>query len=78
MTYTQIVTEIEHLTLEERLKLMEALARSFQADLHPRRKTRKGSALERVRGVLHPVGGMIPTDQDWKDEYINHQARKHQ
>lgn len=78
MTFTQIVTEIERLSLEERLKLMEALTRSFQADLRPRRKTRKGSALERVRGVLHPVDGRIPTDQEWKDDYINHQARKHQ
>ena len=78
MTFAQIVTEIERLSLEERLKLMEALTRSFQADLRPQRRTRQGSALERVRGVLRPADGRIPTDQEWKDDYINHQARKHQ
>jgi hypothetical protein len=78
MTFAQIVTEIERLSIEERLKLMEALTRSFHADLQPRRKIRKGSALARVRGVLRQPGGKIPTDQDWKDDYISHQARKHQ
>jgi len=78
MTFAQIVTEIEHLSLEERLKLMEALTRSFHVDLRPRRKTRKVSALERVRGVLRPADGRIPTDQEWKEDYLNHQSRKHQ
>jgi len=78
MTFTQILTEIDALSVEERLKLLEALTRSLQSDLRPRRRVRKGSSLKRVMGVLRPADGKIPSDRELRDDYTNHLARKHQ
>jgi hypothetical protein len=78
MTFTQILTELDTLSLEERLKLLEALTRSLQGELRPRLRARKGSSLKRVMGILRPTNGKIPSDSDLKDDYINHLVRKHQ
>ncbi len=76
MTFAQIVTEIERLTVEERLKLLEALTRSLQSDLWPRSRVRKTSALERVRGILRTTEGHIPTDQELDDEIASYLEQK--
>jgi hypothetical protein len=78
MTFAQILTELNTLSLDERLKLLEALTHSLQGELHPRLRARKGSSLKRVLGVLRPAKGEIPGDAELKDDYINHLVRKHQ
>lgn len=78
MTFAQLLTEIDRLSTDERLRLMEALTRSLQVDLRPTRKSRKGSSLKRVRGVLRLRGNKAPTDRELRDEYVNLLSQKHQ
>lgn len=78
MTFAQLLTEIDRLSTDERLKLMEALTRSLQVDMRPTRKARRGSSLKRVRGILRPRWGKAPTDRELHDEYINLLSQKHQ
>jgi hypothetical protein len=78
MTFAQMLTEIENLSVEERLKLLEVLSRSLQSDLRSRSQVRKVSALERVRGLLRPIEGHIPTDQELRNEISDYLENKHQ
>jgi hypothetical protein len=73
MTYQEIVAEIGHLSIEERLRLIEQLARSVQADLAP---SRRGSSLERLQGILK-TDGPPPTDEDVREMITDYLIEKH-
>ena len=72
MTLAEILSEIDRLSVVERLKLMEALTQSLQSDLRGRARPPKGRVLDRVRGILRPADNYIPTDQELKDDYANY------
>lgn len=78
MTFTQILTEIDGLTVDERLRLLEALTRSLQVEMRPRRRARQGSSLKRVMGILRPANGKIPSERELREERADYLARKHQ
>ena len=69
--------EIERLSVEERLKLIEALTRSLQSDLRRSSSQRKGRVLDRVIGILTPEDGHVPTDQELRDDYVNYLEQKY-
>ncbi len=76
MIYQEIVTEIENLSLDEQLSLMETLARFISRRTFKRKVPE--TSLERVRGMLKPVPGEpIPTDTDLADDYIDYLMRKY-
>jgi hypothetical protein len=78
MTFAQLLTEIDRLSLEERIRLMEALTHSLQMDLRPTRRKKRGSSLRRVMGVLRVKDGKAPSDRELRDEYVNYLIQKHQ
>jgi hypothetical protein len=78
MTFAQLLTEIDRLSVEDRIRLMEALTRSLQVGFRPARRKRRGSALQRVMGVLRVKNGKTPSDRELHDEYVNHLIQKHQ
>jgi hypothetical protein len=78
MTFAQLLTEIDRLSVEERIRLMEALTRSLQVELRPTRRKKRGSSLRRVMGVLRLEGGKAPSDRELRDQYVNHLIQKHQ
>jgi hypothetical protein len=55
MALRDLLTEIDHLSLEEQLTLLEALTRRIRSTVHPS----QGSHL---RGILRPEGD-LPTDE---------------
>lgn len=71
MTYAEIVAEIPRLTREERLELLEAIARSL-------RETRARPDEERIDldGILR-TDGPPPTDEELKEDYSRYLERKY-
>ncbi|MCC6299760.1 MAG: hypothetical protein IT314_10710 [Anaerolineales bacterium] len=78
MTFSQLLTEIDRLSVDERIRLMEALTRSLQVELRPTRRKKRGSSLQRVMGVLRVKGGKVPSDNELREQYVNHLIQKHQ
>ena len=74
MTYKDLVSEIKQLPLNERLLLLEALTRSVRNELAP--PTRRGSSVNRVRGMIKPTGP-LPSDNELKDAYTRYLIEKY-
>ena len=71
MIYQDLVTEIENLSLNEQLSLMETLVKLVS------RRTAKAitpqNSLERVRGLLKPAPGEpMPTEAELTDDYTDY------
>jgi dihydroneopterin aldolase len=76
MIYQEIVTEIENLSLDEQLSLMETLARFISRRVFKRNAPE--TSLEQVRGMLKPAPGEpIPTDADLSDDYTDYLMEKY-
>ncbi len=73
MTYQEIVAEIGHLSITERLSLIEQLTRSVQAELAP---PRRGSSLERLQGILK-TAGPTPSDEEVRNIITDYLIEKH-
>jgi hypothetical protein len=65
---------IKDLSFEERLLLLESLARDLREQ--SRQVTPKKSSINRIRGLLKP-DGPLPTDAELADAYIDHLLEKH-
>lgn len=76
MTVQTPVSEIKQLSFKERLELLEAIARSLQAELVPSSQPEPASSLNRSLGILKPEGPM-PTDEELKEDYINYLIEKY-
>ncbi len=72
MTFQEMITEIPHLSHEERLTLLEALYRSLREKSEP---SEIGS-LPSLRGVLRP-STPLPDTYDYKEEYANYVIEKY-
>ena len=74
MTYQELVAEAERLSLDERLLLIERLARSIRQELSS--PAHRELSLRLVRGMLKPDGPM-PTDEELKEDYTNDLMQKY-
>ncbi len=74
MIYEELLTEISHLPLDERLALLEALTRSLRAELRP--PARAGASVHRVRGLLKPAAP-APTDAEIQEDYTRYLIEKY-
>lgn len=74
MTYKDLISEIKQLPLNERLLLLEAITRSVRDEVAP--PTRRGSSVNRVRGMIKPTGP-LPSDDELKDAYTRHLIEKY-
>jgi hypothetical protein len=72
MTFQEIITEIAHLSYEERLALLEALYRSLREES----ETAEVGSLLSLRGVLKP-DTPLPETYDYQKEYANHVIEKY-
>jgi hypothetical protein len=73
-TFNELVAEVQRLSPQERLALLEVLTRSIQED-HSQ-PAWQGSTLAWMRGLARPTGPM-PTDAELKDDYAEHLGEKH-
>jgi hypothetical protein len=74
MTYQEIAAQIRRMPVQERLELLDVLARSLKDDLEF--QGRVTSSLERIRGIAKP-DGESPSDSEIKDDYTNYLLRKY-
>lgn len=74
MTFQEIAAHIRRMPVQERLELLDVLARSLKDDLElPGRAT---SSLERIRGIAKP-DGEPPSDSEIKGDYTDYLLRKY-
>ncbi|HLF28572.1 MAG TPA: DUF2281 domain-containing protein [Anaerolineae bacterium] len=76
MSYKEVVTQAVRLPLKERLLLLESLTRSVREELMERPRTEAHTLPQLVRGMLKPNGPM-PTDDELKEDYIDHLIEKY-
>lgn len=74
MTVQDLMSEVRHLSLEERLQLLELLAHTLREEWSPRRGPR--SSVARLRGLLKSEGPP-PTDAELADAYTDHLLEKY-
>lgn len=74
MTYQEMLAEIPHLSVHERLALLEALTRSLREELEPPMRT--GSLAKWLRGIAKTDVPPL-TDEEIKEDYINYLAEKY-
>lgn len=75
MLSQDLLNEIEQLPLDEQLTLLERLAQIVR-----RRTSQQPSAAlsaGQLRGLLKPVSGETPSDNDLRDDYTDHLLRKY-
>ena len=80
MTYQQIAAEIQRLTLEEQLLLLEMLSKNVRKSIKKQKKTRQTHekyAASQMMGILRPDHGVIPTDEEMKEDYIHYLTDKY-
>ncbi|MDX9992868.1 MAG: hypothetical protein RBS68_12590 [Anaerolineales bacterium] len=76
MLNTNLIHEVDLLSVKERVALMEYLARSVQKELEkPHRK--KGSSLNRVLGALREKGKPAPTDEEVQNMITDYLIEKY-
>lgn len=74
MTLQQLLSEIERLPLAERIEMLEAITRSVREELRPRERT--PGVVGRLRGIAKP-DGVMPSDEELKEEYVNYLSGKY-
>lgn len=74
MSLQEVIAQIPQLSVEERLKLIESLAQSLRESRTSHKH--RGVPASQVRGMIKPEGE-IPTDEELKEDYINHLTEKY-
>lgn len=69
MSIQDLLTEIDQLSLEEQLTLLEALSRRI-------RESVRASRVSHLRGILRPEGD-VPTDDELKQDYLSYLEEKY-
>ena len=83
MLNTNLMREVESLSVTDRMALMEYLARSVQKELELKPRRKKGSSLNRVVGALRASravrekGRPAPTDSEVKAMVADYLIEKH-
>lgn len=76
MTYHEIVREVNSLSLDEQLSLLEVLANLIRQKT-PRR-TQQDDSLKRLRGILKPAPGeTLPTKAELTNNYTDYLIEKY-
>jgi len=77
----ELIEQIIHLPITERVEIIERISRSVREDL--REKSEKSDlkermqAVNRLRGIAAVKGKTPPTDEEIKEDYTNYLAEKY-
>jgi hypothetical protein len=77
MLNREIIQQVDRLPLDDRMALMEYLARSMQNELKSRARRKKSSSLDRVLGILREKGKPAPTDEEVQNMIADYLIEKH-
>ncbi len=78
----EIIEQIIHLPIAERVEIIEKISRSVREDLRAKEIEKHSSderqtAYLRLRGIAAVTGKTPPTDEETKEDYTNYLAEKH-
>jgi hypothetical protein len=93
MTQQQFIEEIKQLSVAERIALIEEISRSLREDIEKTNggataasetivpavqseRERKIAAIRQLRGILK-TEGQPPSDEEWKEDYVNYLTEKY-
>jgi len=76
MTYQDIVMEVIHLPIQQRMALIETVIHSMREELTPINGRKNEFSAEYMRGILKP-DGPLPSDEALKIDYINYLERRY-
>lgn len=77
MLDANLMKQIDRMPINDRVALMEYLARSVHRELERKPRRRKGSSLDRLMGILREPGKPAPTDQEVQDMIADYLIEKH-
>ena len=80
---TELIEQIIHLPIAERIEIIEKISRSVREDL--RGKDSKNSNIDernvaylRLRGIASVAGKTPPNDEESREDFMNYLSEKHQ
>ena len=79
---TELIEQIIHLPIAERVEIIEKISRSVSRDLQESKVERSSSderntAYLRLRGIAAVKGKLPPTDEEVKENFMNYLSEKH-
>jgi hypothetical protein len=78
---TELIEQIIHLPIAERVEIIERISRSVREDLSEKHKEisleERKKAVDRLRGIAAVEGKTPPTDEEVKEDYANYLAEKY-
>ncbi|MCD9188889.1 MAG: hypothetical protein LUM44_20895 [Pyrinomonadaceae bacterium] len=79
---TELIEQIIHLPIPERIEIIERISRSLREDLRESdygndKLERRKTAYERLRGIASVKGKTPPTDEEVKEDYIDYISEKY-
>ncbi len=79
---TEIIKQIIHLPIAERVEIIERISRSVREDLRGENSEKpsqdeRNTAYLRLRGIASVEGKIPPTDEEVKEDFINYLSEKH-
>lgn len=78
---TEIIEQIIHLPISERIEIIEKISRSVREDLREKDTefslAERKKAVNRLRGIAAVKGKTPPTDEEIKEDYINYLSEKY-
>jgi len=82
MMQAELIEQIIHLPIAERIEIIERISRSVREDLRgsdPKDLTfdERNAAYHRLRGIASVKGKIPPSDEQVKEDFINYLSEKH-
>jgi hypothetical protein len=81
MIQQQVLEQIYHLPIAERIEIIKKVSRSVRKDLGEKQKEitveERKKAINRLRGIASVQGKIPPTDAEIKEDYINYLSEKY-
>jgi hypothetical protein len=82
MMQTELIEQIIHLPIAERVEIIEKISRSVREDLRGNKQNdisieERKKAVDRLRGIAAVEGKTPPTDEEVKEDYANYLSEKY-
>ncbi len=79
---TELIEQIIHLPIAERVEIIERISRSLREDLRESNgensnRDERNTAYYRLRGIASVEGKTPPNDKEVKEDFMNYLSEKH-
>ena len=82
MMHSELIEQIIHLPIAERIEIIEKISRSVREDLRETESKNSNSdersaAYFRLRGIASVEGKTPPSDEETREDFMNYLSEKH-